>query len=116
MGPIQSLPCLCAVHPQMTTNCISEPRKTYADRIFTTGEVGWAGVAHIEGEMGKTKDYSAVIQKAMVRAGRGVPAGCGQGMRWQRPPPCLCSSQPQGGCPPHPARPTPAPRAGAARL
>ena len=37
------------------------------DRIFTTGEVGWAGVPHLEGRMGKTKDYSAVISKALVR-------------------------------------------------
>lgn len=26
---------------QMTTNCIQEPKKTYADRIWTTGEVRW---------------------------------------------------------------------------
>ena len=71
---------------QMTTNCIVEPRQSYADRIFTTGEVGWAGVRHIEGEMGRTKDYSALISKAQVgaalglrrsgRARRGAAAGC----------------------------------------
>ncbi|KAL4431024.1 hypothetical protein ABPG75_006280 [Micractinium tetrahymenae] len=53
----------------MTTNCISEPKKSYADRIFTTGEVGWAGVQHIEGEMGRTKDYSPLIQKALELPG-----------------------------------------------
>ncbi|EFN59446.1 hypothetical protein CHLNCDRAFT_29581 [Chlorella variabilis] len=53
----------------MTTNCIVEPRQSYADRIFTTGEVGWAGVRHIEGEMGRTKDYSALISKAQELPG-----------------------------------------------
>lgn len=53
----------------MTTNCIIEPRHSYSDRIFTTGEVGWSGVPHIEGEMGKTKDYSKVIEKAQELPG-----------------------------------------------
>lgn len=31
----------------MTTNCIQEPRTSYARRIFTTGLVGWPGVTHV---------------------------------------------------------------------
>jgi hydroxylamine reductase len=53
----------------MTTNCIIEPRQSYKDRIFTTGEVGWSGVSHIEGKIGQTKDYSAVINKALEMPG-----------------------------------------------
>ncbi|PSC68490.1 hydroxylamine reductase [Micractinium conductrix] len=53
----------------MTTNCIVEPRKSYEDRIFTTGEVGWPGVGHIDGQMGKTKDYSALVSKALELPG-----------------------------------------------
>ncbi len=53
----------------MTTNCISEPKAAYKDRIWTTGEVGWPGVGHIEGKPGQTKDYSAVIAKALVSGG-----------------------------------------------
>ena len=50
----------------MTTNCIVEPRPAYRDRIFTTGEVGWSGVPHVDGKLGQTKDYSKVIEKALV--------------------------------------------------
>ncbi|KAI7835279.1 hypothetical protein COHA_010819, partial [Chlorella ohadii] len=53
----------------MTTNCIVEPRQAYKDRIFTTGEVGWSGVSHVEGKIGQTKDYSAVINKALELPG-----------------------------------------------
>ncbi len=46
----------------MTTNCMVKPRKSYIDRIFTTGHVGWDGVAHIEPRRaGEPKDFSAVI-------------------------------------------------------
>jgi len=31
----------------MTSNCIIQPAKSYRDRIFTTGPVGWPGVTHI---------------------------------------------------------------------
>lgn len=31
----------------MTTNCIQEPAATYKARLFTTGPVGWPGVAHL---------------------------------------------------------------------
>ncbi|MDU9048898.1 MAG: hydroxylamine reductase [Candidatus Electrothrix sp. Rat3] len=47
-----------------TTNCIQKPRDEYKDRIFTTGLVGWPGVAHIEG-----KDFASVIDKALAMDG-----------------------------------------------
>ncbi|MCK4847204.1 MAG: hydroxylamine reductase, partial [Deltaproteobacteria bacterium] len=53
----------------MTTNCIKKPKDTYKDRIFTTGLVGWPGVAHVADRAdGEAKDFSAVIAKA-VEAG-----------------------------------------------
>lgn len=48
----------------MTTNCIMPPPSTYADRIFTTGEVGVAGSPHL-----RTKDFSALIAKAREMPG-----------------------------------------------
>ena len=56
------LPVPCAA------NCIVEPRITYKDRIFTTGEVGWAGVGHVHGGAGQKKDFSAIIKAAQVGA------------------------------------------------
>ncbi|MBF0571773.1 MAG: hydroxylamine reductase [Candidatus Omnitrophica bacterium] len=52
----------------MTTNCIQEPKPSYADRIFTTGAVGWPDVGHIEEINGK-KDFTPVIQKALALGG-----------------------------------------------
>ena len=49
----------------MTTNCIQKPRDSYADRIFTTGLVGWEDIAHIPARLdGQPKDFSALIAKA----------------------------------------------------
>ncbi|MFB5265771.1 hydroxylamine reductase [Paenibacillus enshidis] len=49
----------------MTTNCIVPPRKSYIDRIYTTGNTGYPGVHHIpEGENGQSKDFSALIEQA----------------------------------------------------
>ena len=47
----------------LTTNCIVPPRKTYIDRLYTTGPVGYDGVTHIGGVDGK-KDFSAMIEQA----------------------------------------------------
>ena len=33
----------------MTSNCLMEPRKSYKERIFTTGSVGWRNIPHLEG-------------------------------------------------------------------
>jgi hydroxylamine reductase len=49
----------------MTTNCIVPPRKSYIDRIYTTGNTGYPGVRHIpEGENGQPKDFSPLIEQA----------------------------------------------------
>lgn len=47
-----------------TTNCIQKPKESYADRVFTTGLVGWPGVSHVE-----NRDFSAVIEKALELEG-----------------------------------------------
>lgn len=52
-----------------TTNCLMPPRPSYADRVFTTGEVQYPDCTHIEGEYGTVKDYSAVIAKAIELGG-----------------------------------------------
>jgi len=48
----------------MTTNCIQKPKEAYNDNIFTTGLVGWPGVAHIA-----DKDFAPVIEKALALPG-----------------------------------------------
>ncbi len=48
----------------MTTNCIQKPRDSYKDKIFTTGLVGWPGVAHIG-----DKNFASVIEKAQKLPG-----------------------------------------------
>jgi len=48
----------------MTTNCIQKPRDSYSANIFTTGLVGWPGVAHIA-----DKDFTPVIEKALELPG-----------------------------------------------
>ena len=46
-----------------TTNCIQDP-KAYADKIFTTGVVGWPGLVHCP-----SGDFSKVIEKALAMPG-----------------------------------------------
>ncbi len=46
-----------------TTNCLQNP-KGYADKVFTTGNVGWPGCKHCE-----KRDFSAVIAKAREMPG-----------------------------------------------
>lgn len=48
----------------VTSNCIIEPDRSYRNRVFTTGPVGWPGVRHLEGG-----DFSAVIQAARATPG-----------------------------------------------
>ena len=48
----------------MTTNCVVPPADSYKDRLWTTGAAGFPGCRHIEGEYGRTKDFSAIIEKA----------------------------------------------------
>jgi len=51
-----------------TTNCIQNPRDSYKDNVFTTGLVGWPGIAHIESD-GQTKDFSGLINRALAQPG-----------------------------------------------
>lgn len=46
-----------------TTNCIQNP-KDYADKVFTTGNVGWPGCKHCE-----NSDFSELIAKAQDMPG-----------------------------------------------
>jgi hydroxylamine reductase len=48
----------------MTTNCIQKPADSYHDNIFTTGQVGWPGVTHIE-----DRNFAPVIEKAFELPG-----------------------------------------------
>ena len=49
----------------LTTNCLVPPKESYKDRVFTTNNVGFAGVKHIpDAEIGKEKDFSVVIEMA----------------------------------------------------
>ncbi len=47
----------------MTTNCITPVKKSYENRIFTTGVVGYPNVKHID-EVDKKKDFSELITLA----------------------------------------------------
>ncbi len=50
----------------MTTNCLTPPRNSYLDRMFTTGVVGWPGVPHIaDRPPGGQKDFAPVIEQAL---------------------------------------------------
>lgn len=48
----------------MTTNCIVPPSESYKDRLYTTGAAGYPGCKHIDGGIGETKDFSALIAHA----------------------------------------------------
>ncbi|MDM8516215.1 hydroxylamine reductase [Desulfobacterales bacterium HSG16] len=48
----------------MTSNCIQKPRKSYKKNIFTTGTVGWPGVAHIS-----KSNLKPLIDKALELPG-----------------------------------------------
>lgn len=46
-----------------TTNCIQNPR-SYGDKVFTCGNVGWPGCVHC-----KDRDFGPVIEKALALPG-----------------------------------------------
>lgn len=48
----------------MTTNCLQKPQGSYAGHIFTTGNVGWPGLHHVD-----EYDFSPVVQKALELPG-----------------------------------------------
>ena len=52
-----------------TTNCLVPPKASYSDRVFTTGAVSYPGMVSIAEEPDGTKDFSAVIEKALELGG-----------------------------------------------
>ena len=52
-----------------TTNCLMPPKANYADRVYTTAVVGYPGLQHIEEATDGTKDFTAVIDKALELGG-----------------------------------------------
>jgi hydroxylamine reductase len=48
----------------LTSNCLIEPGKSYRNRIFTTGPVGWPGARHID-----NGNYAPVVQAAKAMPG-----------------------------------------------
>ena len=48
-----------------TTNCLMPPKKSYADRVYTTEVVAYPGMVHIDDE----KDFTPVIEKALELGG-----------------------------------------------
>ena len=48
----------------MTTNCLQKPQGSYLDHIFTTGNVGWPGVSHLE-----SYNFTPLIEKALALQG-----------------------------------------------
>ena len=49
----------------MTTNCITPPKASYKERVYTTGASGFDGVKHIEDRIdGNAKDFSVIIEHA----------------------------------------------------
>ncbi|MDY3917430.1 MAG: hydroxylamine reductase [Candidatus Limivivens sp.] len=48
-----------------TTNCLMPPKKSYADRVFTTEAVSYPEMVHI----GENRDFTPVIEKALQLGG-----------------------------------------------
>lgn len=52
-----------------TTNCLMPPKESYSDRVFTTGAVGFPGMAAIAANEKGSKDFAPVIDKALELGG-----------------------------------------------
>lgn len=51
----------------VTTNSVQQPKKTYQDKLFTTGMVAWTDIPHIaDRQAGQPKDFSAIIALAQT--------------------------------------------------
>jgi hydroxylamine reductase len=49
----------------MTTNCITPPKASYKERVYTTGASGFDGIKHIADRVDENaKDFSAIIEHA----------------------------------------------------
>lgn len=50
----------------ITSNSIQQPKKTYQEKLFSTGMVAWPDVTHIaDRKPGQRKDFSEIIQLAL---------------------------------------------------
>lgn len=52
-----------------TTNCLMPPKESYADRIFTTGVVGYPEMVSVSEDEQGNKDFTPVIEKALELGG-----------------------------------------------
>ena len=52
-----------------TTNCLMPPRKSYADRVYTTSVVGYEGLYHITQDEHGVKDFSPLIRQSLELGG-----------------------------------------------
>lgn len=54
-----------------TTNCLMPPKASYADRVFTTGNVEFPNAPHIAVDGDRRKDFSGIIERAIDLGGYG---------------------------------------------
>ena len=52
-----------------TTNCLMPPRKSYADRVYTTSVVGFDGLFHIDEDKDGKKDFTPLINQSLALGG-----------------------------------------------
>lgn len=55
----------------LTSNCLMEPRKSYADRLYTRSTVGFAGIKHLKSR----SDFKQVIDHALRLPHMEAPTG-----------------------------------------
>jgi hydroxylamine reductase len=48
----------------LTSNCLIKPQKTYSERLWTLGPVGWPGIKHLEGD-----DFAPIVEQALALPG-----------------------------------------------
>jgi len=48
----------------LTSNCLIKPQKTYSERLWTLGPVGWPGIRHIDGH-----DFTPIVEQALALPG-----------------------------------------------
>jgi hydroxylamine reductase len=48
----------------LTSNCLIKPQKSYSERLWTLGPVGWPGIRHLEGD-----DFSPIVEQALALPG-----------------------------------------------
>jgi hydroxylamine reductase (hybrid-cluster protein) len=56
----------------MTSNCLTEPQKSYKDHVFTFGAVGWPNIKHL-GDNAEKINWDGVI--AQAKASKGFSEG-----------------------------------------